>query len=58
MHIDEQNTNIIPLRYHVFIQDRGAYKHKNAGNKMFTKIMLPMVKLDTDYGFRELCFKF
>jgi len=27
--IDEQITNIIPLWIHVFIQDRGAYKHKN-----------------------------
>ena len=28
--IDEQITNIIPKWIHVFIQDGGAYKHKNA----------------------------
>ena len=30
MRIDEQINNIIPCWIHVFIQDRGAYKHKNA----------------------------
>jgi len=30
MHIDEQIINIIPWWLHVFIQDRGAYKHKYA----------------------------
>jgi hypothetical protein len=30
MRIDKQITNIIPYWIHVFIQDRGAYKHKNA----------------------------
>jgi hypothetical protein len=29
MRIDEQIINIIPKWIHVFIQDRGAYKHKN-----------------------------
>ena len=35
MRIDEQNTN--PLRYHVFIQDRGAYKIKMLGIKCLRK---------------------
>jgi hypothetical protein len=30
MHIEEQITNIIPWWIHVFIQNHGAYKHKNA----------------------------
>ena len=30
MRIDEQITNIILYWIHVFIQNRGAYKHKNA----------------------------
>jgi hypothetical protein len=30
MHIDEQIINIIPKSIHVFIQDRGAYKHKHS----------------------------
>jgi len=30
MRIVEQITNIIPKWFHSFIQDRGAYKHKDA----------------------------
>jgi hypothetical protein len=56
MRIDEQIRNIIPQWIHVFIHDRGAYKHKNviARDKMFTKIMLPMLKLDTKWTFLHL----
>jgi hypothetical protein len=39
MHIDEQITNIISKWIHVFIQDRGAYKNKNA-RIVFTYIFL------------------
>jgi hypothetical protein len=35
--IDEHITNIIPYWMHVFVQDRGAYKHKNVRN-VFTYI--------------------
>ena len=38
MCIDEQITNIIPHWIYVFIQDRGAYKHKNAHVVFFTSI--------------------
>jgi hypothetical protein len=30
MRINEQITNIITKSIHIFIQDRGAYKHNNA----------------------------
>ena len=42
MHINEQIINIIPKKIHVFIPD---------WDKIFTKIMLTMLKLDTNYGF-------
>jgi len=29
MPIVEQIIDIIPMRFHVFIKDHGAYKHKN-----------------------------
>ena len=44
IHIDEQITNIIPKWMHVFVQDCGAYKHKNARfifwHIFFTEIIL------------------
>jgi hypothetical protein len=38
MCIDEQITNVIPHWIHVFIQDRGACKHKNSHIVFFTSI--------------------
>jgi len=31
MHIAEQIIDIIPMWFHLFIQDGGAYTHKNTG---------------------------
>jgi hypothetical protein len=65
MRVVEQVMDTIPKRFHVFIQDRGAYKHYNVRFASFfyivhragyfsTKIMLPMLKYLTSHSFHEL----
>ena len=50
--VSYEDIDLLETKYNIIVQDKGTL-----GKKMFTKIMLPMLKLDTNYGFHKLFLK-
>jgi hypothetical protein len=50
--VSYEDIDLLETKSNIIVQDK-----ETLGKKMFTKIMLPMLKLDTNYGFHELFLK-
>ena len=50
--VSYEDIDLLETKYNIIVQDKGTL-----GKKMLTKIMLPMLKLDTNYGFHKLFLK-
>jgi hypothetical protein len=50
--VSYEDIDLLETKSNIIVQDK-----ETLGKKMFTKMMLPLLKLDTNYGFHELFLK-